>query len=51
MLQRCDCLSEVEDFPDCDAEIQEPHATDSATHPAGSDDSLQSLNARLARGI
>ena len=51
MLQRGDCLSEVEDLPDGDAEIQQADAADRATHPAGGDDSLQSLNASLAGSI
>lgn len=51
MLQRCDCLSEVEDFPDGDAEVQQSDTTYRTTHPAGSDNSLQTLNARLLRSI
>ena len=51
MLQRCDCLFEVEDLPDGDAEIQQSDATYRTTHPTGSDNSLQSLNARLLRSI
>ena len=51
MLQRGDCLFEVEDFPDGDAEIQKSDAAHRAAHPTGSDDRLQSLNARRARSI
>ena len=51
MLQRGDCLFEVEDFPDGDAEIQQPDATHRTAYPTRSDHSRQSLNARLLRSI
>ena len=51
MSQRGYCLFEVEDLPDCYAEIQEADATHGTAHPTRSDDSLQSLNAGLARSI
>lgn len=51
MLQCGDCLFEMENFPDGDAEIQQTDAAHGATHPTGSDDLLQSLNARRARSI
>ncbi len=51
MLQRGDCLIEMKNFPDSDAEIQQPDAAHRTAYPTGGDDSLQPLNPRLLRGI
>ena len=51
VLQRGDCLFEVENLPHGDAEIQEPDAAHGAAHPTRSDDGLQTLNTRFLRGV
>src|SRR5689334_18806941 len=51
VLQSSNGAFEVEDLPECDAEIQQPDTTYRATHPTGSDYCLQTLNACRARSI
>src|SRR5689334_514738 len=51
VLQRGDCLFEVEYLPDGDAQVQQSDAANSAAHPTRSDDGLQPLDARLLRSI
>jgi len=50
-LQSDDSTFEVEDLPERNAEIQKPDTANRAANPAGSNHSLQSLNARFARRI
>src|SRR5215203_3889156 len=50
-LQGSDGAFEVEYLPERDAEVQQPDATHRASYPTGSDYSLQTLYARLARSI
>ena len=51
LCKAADCLFEVEDFPERDAEIQKPDAAHGATDPARRDNCLYSLDASLARSI
>src|SRR5215207_1703002 len=51
VLQSSDRAFEVKDFPESNAEIQDPNTTNSAPDPSRSDDCLQSLNTRLASSI
>ena len=51
MLQRGDRLFEVEDLPDCDAEVQQADAAHGPAHPTRSDDGLQTVNPRFLRSI
>ena len=51
VLQSSDGATEVEDFPERDAEIQKSDTADCAPHPTGSDHCLQTLNACLAGSI
>src|SRR5687767_1951854 len=50
-LQCGDGLFEVEDFPNCDAEIEQSDAANRAAYPTRGNDLLQPLNARRARSI
>src|SRR5215211_928604 len=48
LLQSSDGSFEVEDLPESDSEIQNPHTTYCAANPTGSDHCLEPLNACLA---
>ena len=46
-----DSLSEMKYFPEGNPDIQETNAGNSATHPSGSNYSLQRIHAGFARGV
>src|SRR6185369_6353299 len=51
VLQSDNGAFEIENLPERNSEIQKPDTTYRATNPTGSNHSLQSLDARLARGV
>ena len=51
LLKRSNRLLEMENLPESNTEVQEADAGNSATHPAGSNHSLQTLHSSLARSV
>ena len=44
-------MFEIEDFPECHAEIQQAKTRDCPAHPAGGDEALQTVEAGLTGGV